>query len=250
MRSDGGSAHPTRIRVTKTANLPPPVAPGKRSSCINETNSSGCSAVRAYHFMGDIGDHGGQSRRPGCDGEPRQLYAMDFCPVTGRFRQPPSVRCGKVDDHPNHRARFVREPYQADAAHLDQAGQRFGRPGQQPAMCGFKMNPVVRHQAREWKRTGSRHFNQFQRQPRFSGSGWPADQHSAGSDKDGRSVHRRGGRCHYGAGRRTMKRAPATVASPCSSGGPGLFSTQIAPPWASTICLEMERPSPEFWPKP
>ena len=41
MRSGGGSAHPTRIRVTKAANLPPPAVPGKRSSCINETNSVG-----------------------------------------------------------------------------------------------------------------------------------------------------------------------------------------------------------------
>ena len=32
--------------------------------------------------------------------------------------------------------------------------------------------------------------------------------------------------------------------------GPGRFSAQMRPPWASMICLEIDRPNPEFCPKP
>ena len=83
---------------------------------------------------------------------------------------------------------------------------------------------------------------------------------------------------HNAAGREITKRAPApcrTISSSRSSFsspatvpagetpstravawragaliGAGRFCAQMRPPWASTICREIERPSPEFWPKP
>jgi len=48
------------------------------------------------------------------------------------------------------------------------------------------------------------------------------------------------------AGRRTTKRAPAIFGSPPGAGGVTRFSAQMRPPWASTICREIESPSPEF----
>ena len=54
----------------------------------------------------------------------------------------------------------------------------------------------------------------------------------------------------HGAGSRTTKRAPATVASPSAPTGPARFSAQMRPPWASMICFEIDSPSPEFCPKP
>ena len=44
------------------------------------------------------------------------------------------------------------------------------------------------------------------------------------------------------------KRAP--TAAPRPGVGPGRFSAQMRPRCASTIWREMDRPSPEFWPKP
>ena len=54
------------------------------------------------------------------------------------------------------------------------------------------------------------------------------------------------------AGRpRTTKRAPSRAPAPRPRrAGPSRFSAQIRPRCASTICREIDRPSPEFWPKP
>lgn len=56
------------------------------------------------------------------------------------------------------------------------------------------------------------------------------------------------------AGSRTTKRAPSTLGSlsPLSPllAGAVRFSAQIVPPWPSTICLEIDKPRPEFCPKP
>ena len=52
------------------------------------------------------------------------------------------------------------------------------------------------------------------------------------------------------AGKRTMNRAPSTIGASPSNCASTLFSAQMRPPCASTICLEIDRPRPEFWPKP
>src|SRR5215475_7645076 len=51
------------------------------------------------------------------------------------------------------------------------------------------------------------------------------------------------------AGRRTTNRAPATLWLP-SSPMEVRFSARIFPPWASMICLVIDRPNPEFCPNP
>ena len=87
----------------------------------------------------------------------------------------------------------------------------------------------------------------------FPGTGRAANQHRARPDQDGRGVHRRVSCRHHVAGRCTMKRAPITfgVASGAELAGAAIrFSTQMAPPCASTICLEIDSPRPEFWPNP
>ena len=151
---------------------------------------------------------------------------------------------------PNHGTGFVRHPVQSDAAHLDQTGQYLGRARQQAAAGGFEMDAIVGDQPREPQGSGARGFKEFERKPGFSGSGRSADQHRVRANQHGRGVHRRQRSRHHIAGRRTIKRAPVTVGVPSASGGPIRFSTQMAPPCASTICLEIERPRPEFWPNP
>ena len=52
------------------------------------------------------------------------------------------------------------------------------------------------------------------------------------------------------AGSRTVNLAPMRFGSPSSSRPAVRFSATMVPRCASTIWREMERPSPEFWPKP
>jgi hypothetical protein len=57
--------------------------------------------------------------------------------------------------------------------------------------------------------------------------------------------------CGYIAGSRTTKRAPSTLGGSWSTlATPMRFSAQMRPPCASMICLEIDRPRPEFCPKP
>src|SRR6202051_336129 len=120
--------------------------------------------------------------------------------------------------------RMVLARLEVDAVIADQHGRRYlsGTPGQ----------------------------DEIERQPRFAGAGRPADQHRAISDQHGRCVDARACGVRHGTGSLTTKRAPAIVASPSALSGPARFSAQMRPPWASTICFEIERPSPEFWPNP
>ena len=54
----------------------------------------------------------------------------------------------------------------------------------------------------------------------------------------------------HAAGRRTVKRAPSTVGgAPGSVRRPRAVLGDDRPRCASTICLEIDRPRPEFWPK-
>ena len=49
----------------------------------------------------------------------------------------------------------------------------------------------------------------------------------------------------------TVNRAPSTLPGASPAVGRAMrFSARMRPPWASTICLEIDRPSPEFCPKP
>ena len=95
---------------------------------------------------------------------------------------------------------------------------------------------------------GPRPLQQRERQPRLAGTGWPPDQHGAAAHQHGRGVN---GRRHQTVGSSNVKRAPSTRGASSAEAGTAVrFSALSVPRWASTICLEIERPSPEFWPKP
>ena len=64
----------------------------------------------------------------------------------------------------------MRYAQKSDAAHLDQAGKRLGGARQQPSADGFEMDAIVGDQPREAQSAGARRFEQFEREPRFSGS--------------------------------------------------------------------------------
>src|SRR6516162_4426455 len=114
----------------------------------------------------------------------------------------------------------------------------------------FEMNAVVAHQAREPQQAGVRRLNERECKLRFAGSRRPTDEDGARADQHGRGVHGRSLIRHHIAGSRTMKRAPSTKGvSSEAAGACWRFSAQMRPPCASMICLEIDRPRPEFCPK-
>ena len=92
---------------------------------------------------------------------------------------------------------------------------------------------------------GAARENEIERKTRFAGAGRAANENGLCADTNGGGVNA-GGRRRHVAGSRTTKRAPATRVSPSALEGPARFSAQIFPPCASMICLEIDRPSPEF----
>src|ERR1700743_1123726 len=114
------------------------------------------------------------------------------------------------------------------------------------------MHAVVTDQYGGGNLPGSPGQDEIEGEARFAGPGGPADQHGVRSHQHCRSVDARVHSAAHGAGAgsRSTKRAPDTVASPSALVGPGRFSAQMRPPWASMICLEIDSPSPEFCPKP
>src|SRR5262245_8691807 len=112
------------------------------------------------------------------------------------------------------------------------------------------MPAVVADEAGKAQQTGCGALEGRERKLRLARPRWSADQHGSGAREHGRSVHARRLRHHHIAGSRTMKRAPSTRGVPSAAGEAWVrFSTQMRPPWASMICFEMDRPSPELWPK-
>src|SRR5262249_13506641 len=108
---------------------------------------------------------------------------------------------------------------------------------------------VIPHQNSLRKLPGGPAHDQFKGQARLAGARRPTDQDCALSHLD-RGGMDAGVRTRHGSGSLTTKRAPATVGSPAEAFRPGRFSAQMRPPCASMICLEIESPRPEFWPKP
>src|SRR5262249_44376050 len=121
-----------------------------------------------------------------------------------------------------------------------------------PPVLRLEVTAIVGYEHRERKLANLGGAQQREREARFSGARRAADQHRAGADQHSGSVDRG----HFGnapahiAGRRTMKRAPRTVGSPSASPISTRFSAHRRPPCASTICSEIDSPSPEFWPNP
>jgi len=75
-----------------------------------------------------------------------------------------------------------------------------------------------------------------------------ADEDATFAEKNSAAVDRL--RSTHSSGSWTVKRAPST-AGPDSGEGPGFvrFSAHMRPRCASMICLVIDRPRPEFWPK-
>src|SRR5690606_21097422 len=76
------------------------------------------------------------------------------------------------------------------------------------------------------------------------GGGRSADEVRRGGVIDAGAGRGRTQRLDHFAGSRTMKRAPSTLGSSPGAAGALRFSAQMVPPCASTICLEIDRPSP------
>jgi hypothetical protein len=111
-------------------------------------------------------------------------------------------------------------------------------PGSQRAVFDRQRHAVVGYERRAVVQ------DQMMREARFSRARSAADQNA----NAGKQNAARMDGVHFAAGSRTVKRAPRTSALPslvlCT--GDIRFSAQIAPPCASTICLEIESPRPEF----
>ena len=135
---------------------------------------------------------------------------------------------------------------------------RSGRPAPPPARTSSRpcaassMGAVVADQPRERAAApccGG--VEQRQRKPRFA-----ASRTARGSARRGRrpARRRRGRSVRRRPSRRRQAhdeaRAQHAGGSSGVGGAPVRFSAQMRPPWASTICLEIDRPRPEFWPKP
>ena len=130
-------------------------------------------------------------------------------------------------------------PEDADAAYLDQPGNRRGGAHDDRCTLSPQLALVVGDEAG----TG---VNQSQRQIGFSGSRSAAQEHGTGAACRG-DRHRSGvdeeRPAHDSAGRRIRKRAPQTA--PVAS---VRFSAQTRPRCASTICFEIDSPRPEWVP--
>ena len=131
---------------------------------------------------------------------------------------------------------------QADKTRLNQARQLGRGAGKKPISIGPDQGLVIAHQIG----TKSHHL---QGQCRFSGPRWTKDQKSTAMNGDATGVQKQvrpDGAGH--TGRPTTNRAPS--GSEVGSALVGrMFSAQITPPWASTICFEIDRPRPELLPK-
>ena len=185
------------------------------------------------------------------DRQPRQFDARNFQLAAPRRRHPRRIRRGR--DRPPARPRLRRRSRSGEcrAREFRSARPVARRPDHQfvRRVCQIRtrsspISSVRRDLARRGRRGSDRRRAAICRRRTGRGS----------APQDLRPGPRRRGcwpcAAGHGAGSRTTKRAPTMVGSPSASPGPARFSAQIRPPWASTICLEIDRPSPEFWPKP
>ena len=165
-------------------------------------------------------------------------------------------RSASVAGQINHKSNFrligeVAAPY-SEAADLDQASQFPDRSDHTLSADCVEPDTVVGHQNGLGKLSGAPGEDEVEGEARLAGARGAADQDRAAAHLHRGSMDARGladGRLH-GAGSLTTKRAPVTVGSPSSPTGPIRFSAQMRPLWASMICLEIDSPRPEFWPKP
>lgn len=226
------------------------VRPEGRVSASREgiEDEAGCEAASKHRAIKD---------------QPRQWQAEDLDRVAGWLGQT-GYRADEIDHERQADAvPGCQDAAKSDTAQLDPTLERWVWLRRETPSLADEADSVVAHQrCRKADEIGA--IEQEQGQSRFTGTGLAPNQQAslaegdaggvgrlAGGVRIGHRVARRSGaRQRLTAGRRTMNRAPRTVGSPSSSAGPGRFSALIVPRWAWTICREIERPRPEFWPKP
>ena len=132
----------------------------------------------------------------------------------------------------------MRQTEDPEATDFEPPGQRLGRSRDEAAVINPQDGLVVGDQ-------GPAGIDQAQRQVGLARPGGPPQQQPDALDHDASGVNQavRHGICGQSSGRRTRNRAPTTAPSEFRR-----FSAAIWPPRASTICLEIDRPSPEWVP--
>ena len=152
-------------------------------------------------------------------------------------RKPFGFRHSQIDHQHNRRFCQNRRTKNSNTPRLDQPRQRRRASGDQSAILHANQCPIIRDQHRP-----ERH--QPQRHRRFSRSGRTKDQNPPPVRRHTTCVQRQGRFWGYHTGRPTTNRAPSGSDVMSASVG-RIFSAQITPPCASTICLEIASPRPE-----
>lgn len=159
----------------------------------------------------------------------------------GRFGKPLVTFPRQIDHEPENGTCDERRGYDAVAVQFQLTGDRGVRLGDQTIAAPPHDHPVVSHQ------NPAEAADQRRSKTGLSAARWATKQQRAfaGQHRGGMQVERT--RAHApAAGSVTVNRAPA--GAPLA--GSTRFSAQITPRCTSTICREIDRPSPEFCPKP
>lgn len=170
--------------------------------------------------------------------------AADHPPM--RMREPLGLGPVEIDreNRPRVGSRLGME--NADAARLDEPpqGRRSGQ--NERAILDDGLGPVIGHELRA-------HRHEVQCKRRLAAARLAEDENRPAPQRDGAGMERGGRPCvpvlpRAQIGSPTTKRAPS--GSEVMSAWVGrMFSAQITPPCASTICLEIASPRPELLPK-
>ncbi len=186
----------------------------------------------------------------GSNRDSRYFNTMDAGPERFRRGQPCRIGRREINDQADDGLARIVTATNAETPDFDQPCQLRRRGGHQLTAARLEVDPVVPDQDRMRNLAGACGQDEVEGEARFAGSRRATDQYRTAFDQHRGGVDAWVPRRSHGAGSRTTKRAPATVGSPSALGGPGRFSAQMRPPWASMICFEIERPRPEFCPKP
>lgn len=161
-----------------------------------------------------------------------------------------AVRLGAVQIHRQLERRFGKafSPQQADAPRLDKPPYLRWAAGYQPIGLGSQQDVVIRDQ-------GCSKCHQLQRQRGFAAAGRAKDDKPAPLQGNTTGVKQQLARCGS-RDRRSRTARPGHTGRPTTNRAPNgsevmsawvgrMFSAQITPPCASTICFEIAKPRPE-----
>ncbi len=185
------------------------------------------------------------------DGNARYKDTADIRYQRRWFGQLLGIQRRKVHDETHHRLFGEIAAANPKPPNFDFPGQFARRTDHQLAATRLEKNAIVAHQHGWSNLPATPGKDEIEGEARFPCTGGAPDQYRTSSDPDRRCMDTRAAAAgHTGAGSLTTKRAPATVVSVSTPAGAGRFSAQMRPPCASMICFEIDRPKPEFCPKP